>query len=82
MSRFMHLTNLVSSADFQCNFPLGMESRRISSEQISASSTYADGGWTAQQARLNSEDNAWAPNHDTNREYLQVCLFLREPSKM
>ncbi|KAG8558788.1 hypothetical protein GDO81_017148 [Engystomops pustulosus] len=60
--------------NFQCNFPLGMESRRISSEQISASSTYADGGWTAQQARLNSDDNAWAPNHDTTREYLQIDL--------
>ncbi|XP_040297314.1 neuropilin-2 isoform X1 [Bufo bufo] len=60
--------------NFQCNYPLGMESRRISNEQISVSSTYADGGWTAQQARLNSDDNAWAPNHETTREYLQIDL--------
>ncbi|XP_073489468.1 neuropilin-2 isoform X1 [Aquarana catesbeiana] len=59
---------------FQCNVPLGLESRRISNEQITASSTYTDGRWTAQQGRLNSDDNGWTPNMDTNREYLQIDL--------
>ncbi|KAM4626525.1 neuropilin-2 [Discoglossus pictus] len=59
---------------FQCNNPLGMESGRISNAQMSSSSTYTDGRWTAQQSRLNSEDNGWTPNVDNNREYLQVDL--------
>ncbi|XP_048340409.1 neuropilin-2 [Sphaerodactylus townsendi] len=62
------------SANFQCNIPLGMESGRISNEQITASSTYSDGRWTPQQSRLNSDDNGWTPNMDNNREYLQVDL--------
>ncbi|XP_074857450.1 neuropilin-2 isoform X2 [Carettochelys insculpta] len=60
--------------NFQCNVPLGMESGRVSNEQISASSTYSDGRWTPQQSRLNSDDNGWTPNVDSNREYLQVDL--------
>lgn len=40
--------------------------------QISASSTYSDGRWTPQQSRLNSDDNGWTPNVDSNKEYLQV----------
>ncbi|MEE6490242.1 hypothetical protein FKM82_015811 [Ascaphus truei] len=59
---------------FQCNIPLGMESGRISNEQLSSSTTYTDGRWTAQQSRLNSDDNGWTPNLDTNKEYLQVDL--------
>ncbi|XP_063788726.1 neuropilin-2 isoform X1 [Pseudophryne corroboree] len=59
---------------FQCNVPLGMESRRISNEQITSSSTYTDGRWTAQQGRLNSDDNGWTPNTDHVREYLQIDL--------
>ena len=49
-----------------------MESGRISNTQISASSTYSDGRWTPQQSRLNSDDNGWTPNVDSNKEYLQV----------
>ncbi|KAL8183627.1 UNVERIFIED_CONTAM: NAP1- protein 2 [Gekko kuhli] len=60
--------------NFQCNIPLGMESGRISNEQITASSTYSDGRWTPQQSRLNSDDNGWTPNMDNNKEYLQVDL--------
>uniref|UniRef100_A0A8C6ZDL0 Neuropilin n=1 Tax=Nothoprocta perdicaria TaxID=30464 RepID=A0A8C6ZDL0_NOTPE len=60
--------------NFQCNAPLGMESGRISDAQISASSTYSDGHWTPQQSRLNSDDNGWTPNVDSNKEYLQVDL--------
>lgn len=43
--------------------------------QISASSTYSDGRWTPQQSRLNSDDNGWTPNVDSNKEYLQVCML-------
>ncbi|XP_020636417.3 neuropilin-2 isoform X1 [Pogona vitticeps] len=60
--------------NFQCNSPLGMESGRISNEQITASTSYSDGRWTPQQSRLNSDDNGWTPNDDNNREYLQVDL--------
>ncbi|KAH0621670.1 hypothetical protein JD844_023227 [Phrynosoma platyrhinos] len=60
--------------NFQCNSPLGMESGRISNEQITASSTYSDGRWTPQQSRLNSDDNGWTPNLDSNKEFLQVDL--------
>uniref|UniRef100_A0A8C5PCX5 Neuropilin n=1 Tax=Leptobrachium leishanense TaxID=445787 RepID=A0A8C5PCX5_9ANUR len=59
---------------FQCNVPLGMESGRISDEQTSASSMYTDGRWSAQQSRLNSDDNGWTPNTDNNKEYLQIDL--------
>ncbi|NXK84813.1 NRP2 protein, partial [Amazona guildingii] len=62
--------------NFQCNVPLGMESGRISNMQISASSTYSDGQWTPQQSRLNSDDNGWTPNVDSNKEYLQVDLHF------
>ncbi|XP_068804119.1 neuropilin-2 isoform X2 [Struthio camelus] len=62
--------------NFQCNAPLGMESGRISNAQISASSTYSDGRWTPQQSRLNSDDNGWTPNVDSNKEYLQVDLHF------
>ncbi|XP_062496611.1 neuropilin-2 isoform X3 [Pezoporus occidentalis] len=62
--------------NFQCNVPLGMESGRISNMQISASSTYSDGRWTPQQSRLNSDDNGWTPNVDSNKEYLQVDLHF------
>uniref|UniRef100_A0A6I8QPJ8 Neuropilin 2 n=1 Tax=Xenopus tropicalis TaxID=8364 RepID=A0A6I8QPJ8_XENTR len=67
---------------FQCNVPLGMESGRISNEQITASSTYSDGRWTAQQSRLNSDDNGWTPNVDTNKEYLQIFPGNTDPTEV
>lgn len=69
----------VSTPDFQCNMPLGMESGRISNMQITASSTYSDGRWTPQQSRLNSDDNGWTPNVDSNKEYLQVRTLCSPP---
>uniref|UniRef100_A0A8D0HQS9 Neuropilin n=1 Tax=Sphenodon punctatus TaxID=8508 RepID=A0A8D0HQS9_SPHPU len=69
-----YLVQQEAPENFQCNIPLGMESGRISNEQISASSTYSDGRWTAQQSRLNSDDNGWTPNMDSNKEFLQVDL--------
>ncbi|KFQ59149.1 Neuropilin-2, partial [Pelecanus crispus] len=71
-----HLIQQEVPENFQCNVPLGMESGRISNMQITASSTYSDGRWTPQQSRLNSDDNGWTPNADSNREYLQVDLHF------
>ncbi|KAM3854464.1 neuropilin-2 isoform 2-T2 [Vipera latastei] len=69
-----YLVQQEAPENFQCNSPLGMESGRISNEQITASSTYSDGRWTPQQSRLNSDDNGWTPNVDSNKEFLQVDL--------
>ncbi|KAK9969615.1 hypothetical protein ABG768_027774, partial [Culter alburnus] len=64
--------------NFHCSNALGMESGKISDDQISASSSFYDGRWSPRQARLNFEDNAWTPNEDSNKEYIQVDLhFLK-----
>lgn len=64
--------------NFHCSNPLGMESGQISEDQISASSSFYDGHWSPKQARLNYHDNAWTPNEDSNKEYIQVDLhFLK-----
>lgn len=57
---------------FQCNVPLGMESGRIANEQISASSSYSDGGGHLNRSRLHGDDNGWTPNLDSSKEYLRV----------
>ncbi|XP_041935691.1 neuropilin-2-like isoform X1 [Alosa sapidissima] len=68
----------VSDTAFHCSNPFGMESGRISDDQITASSSYYDGRWSPRQARLNNMDNAWTPNEDSNKEYIQVDLhFLK-----
>ncbi|XP_062997945.1 coagulation factor VIII [Elgaria multicarinata webbii] len=59
-----------------CSMPLGMESKTISNEQISASS-YIDtvfSTWAPFLARLNfgGRTNAWRPNVDSQTEWLQV----------
>uniref|UniRef100_A0A672GQU4 Neuropilin n=1 Tax=Salarias fasciatus TaxID=181472 RepID=A0A672GQU4_SALFA len=57
---------------------LGMESGKISDDQISASTTFYDNRWLSRQARLNNDDNAWTPAEDSNKEYIQVDLhFLK-----
>lgn len=53
---------------------LGMESGKISDDQISASTTFYDNRWLPRQARLNNDDNAWTPSEDSNKEYIQVRL--------
>lgn len=63
---------------------LGMESGKISDDQISASTTFYDSRWLPRQARLNNNDNAWTPAEDSNKEYIQVldthahivCVFF------
>ncbi|XP_056321201.1 neuropilin-2b isoform X1 [Danio aesculapii] len=64
--------------NFHCSNDLGMESGKISDDQISASSSFYDGQWSPRQARLNFDENAWTPNEDSNKEYIQVDLqFLK-----
>ncbi|XP_065110233.1 neuropilin-2a isoform X1 [Paramisgurnus dabryanus] len=63
---------------FHCSNAFGMESAKISDDQITASSSFYDGRWQPRQARLNNEDNAWTPSEDSNREFIQVDLqFLK-----
>lgn len=59
---------------FHCSNAFGMESGKITDDQITASSTFYDNHWLPRQARLNYNDNGWTPNEDSNREYIQVCL--------
>lgn len=67
-------TSLFASA-FHCSTTLGMESGKISDDQISASTTFYDNRWLPRQARLNNNDNAWTPSEDSNKEYIQVRLY-------
>ncbi|XP_034039994.1 neuropilin-1a-like [Thalassophryne amazonica] len=63
--------------DFECMEPLGMESGKITSEQISASSQY-NKDWSPERSRLNFQENGWTPSDDSVREWIQVDLgFLR-----
>ncbi|KAG8521362.1 LOW QUALITY PROTEIN: Coagulation factor VIII, partial [Galemys pyrenaicus] len=59
-----------------CSMPLGMESRAISDTQISASSYLknAFAAWSPSQARLHLQGrtNAWRPQVDDPKEWLQV----------
>uniref|UniRef100_H2TEY0 Neuropilin n=1 Tax=Takifugu rubripes TaxID=31033 RepID=H2TEY0_TAKRU len=73
-----NLTRKEVSDSFHCSTTLGMESGRISDDQISASTTFYDNRWLPRQARLNNNDNAWTPSEDSNKEYIQVDLqFLK-----
>lgn len=63
-------------AAFHCSQAFGMESGKISNDQITASSSFYDEHWLPQQARLNYHDNGWTPNEDSNREYIQVQVGL------
>ncbi|KAM6945578.1 LOW QUALITY PROTEIN: neuropilin-2a [Aplochiton taeniatus] len=63
---------------FHCSMVFGLESGKISDDQISASSSFYDFRWLPRQARLNNDDNAWTPSEDSNKEYIQVDLhFLK-----
>uniref|UniRef100_A0A8C5B5R3 Neuropilin n=1 Tax=Gadus morhua TaxID=8049 RepID=A0A8C5B5R3_GADMO len=61
---------------FHCSNPFGMESGRITDDQITASSSFYDDRWLPRQARLNNEDNGWTPVEDNNKEYIQVDLLV------
>lgn len=58
-----------------------MESGKITDEQITASSSFYDKNWLPHQARLNYNDNAWTPNEDSNREYIQVRVCCGRNTK-
>ncbi|KAI7810391.1 neuropilin-2a isoform X1 [Triplophysa rosa] len=73
-----NMTHKEVTDTFHCSNAFGMESAKISDDQITASSSFYDGRWQARQARLNNDDNAWTPGEDSNREFLQVDLqFLK-----
>uniref|UniRef100_H3DAL4 Neuropilin n=1 Tax=Tetraodon nigroviridis TaxID=99883 RepID=H3DAL4_TETNG len=73
-----NLTRKEVSDSFHCSTTLGMESGKISDDQITASTTFYDNRWLPRQARLNNNDNAWTPSEDSNKEYIQVDLqFLK-----
>ncbi|KAI5090210.1 neuropilin-2 precursor, partial [Silurus meridionalis] len=73
-----NMTRKDVTESFPCNTAFGMESGKISDEQLSASSSFYDGRWPPRMARLNNEDNAWTPAEDSNKEYIQVDLhFLK-----
>ncbi|XP_062819070.1 lactadherin isoform X2 [Anolis carolinensis] len=64
-----------------CSEPLGMKSRLISDQQISASSVYKTWGidaftWYPHYARLDKtgKSNAWAALHNKQGEWLQIDL--------
>lgn len=69
----------VSSNTAGCSEPLGMKSRLISDEQLSASSTFRTWGvdtftWHPQFARLDKagKTNAWSPAQNNRSEWIQV----------
>ncbi|XP_072300308.1 neuropilin-2-like isoform X2 [Eucyclogobius newberryi] len=73
-----NMTHKEVSDSFHCSMALGMESGKISDDQISASTTFYDNRWLPRQARLNNDDNAWTPSEDSNKEFIQVDLhFLK-----
>ncbi|XP_012589923.1 PREDICTED: coagulation factor VIII [Condylura cristata] len=59
-----------------CSMPLGMQSKAISDAQITASSYLKNvfAAWSPSQARLNlpGSANAWRPQVDSPKEWLQV----------
>uniref|UniRef100_A0A672GXZ6 Neuropilin n=1 Tax=Salarias fasciatus TaxID=181472 RepID=A0A672GXZ6_SALFA len=69
-----NMTHKEVSESFHCSNAFGMESGKITDDQITASSSFYDDRWLPRQARLNYNDNAWTPNEDSNREYIQVDL--------
>ncbi|XP_033900209.1 neuropilin-2a isoform X1 [Acipenser ruthenus] len=72
------MTPKEATETFHCSSAFGMESGKITDEQISASSSFYDGRWSPRQGRLNNHDNGWTPAEDSNKEYIQVdLLFLK-----
>ncbi|XP_033843400.1 lactadherin-like isoform X1 [Periophthalmus magnuspinnatus] len=71
----------VYSSTAGCSEPLGMKSRLISDNQLSASSSHRTWGidtftWHPQYARLDKQGktNAWSPANNNHSEWLQVDL--------
>ncbi|XP_036815367.1 neuropilin-2 isoform X2 [Oncorhynchus mykiss] len=71
-----NMTHKEVSDTFHCSNALGLESGKISDDQITASSSFYDNTWLPRQARLNNGNNAWTPNEDSSKEYIQVDLHV------
>ncbi|XP_064874398.1 neuropilin-2-like [Oncorhynchus nerka] len=71
-----NMTHKEVSDTFHCSNTLGLESGKISDDQITASSSFYDNTWLPRQARLNNGNNAWTPNEDSSKEYIQVDLHV------
>ncbi|KAL0985653.1 hypothetical protein UPYG_G00160020 [Umbra pygmaea] len=71
-----NMTHKEVSETFHCSNALGLESGKISDDQITASSTFYDNTWLPRQARLNNDNNAWTPSEDSNKEFIQVDLHV------
>uniref|UniRef100_A0AAQ4RH63 Neuropilin n=1 Tax=Gasterosteus aculeatus aculeatus TaxID=481459 RepID=A0AAQ4RH63_GASAC len=69
-----NMTHKEVSETFHCSNAFGMESGKITDDQITASSSFYDEHWLPRQARLNYHDNGWTPNEDSNKEFVQVDL--------
>ncbi|XP_062237106.1 LOW QUALITY PROTEIN: neuropilin-2a [Platichthys flesus] len=73
-----NMTHKEVTDSFHCSMALGLESGKISDDQISASTTFYDSRWLPRQARLNNDDNAWTPSEDSNKEFIQVCVCVQD----
>uniref|UniRef100_A0A8C4WZ29 Neuropilin n=1 Tax=Eptatretus burgeri TaxID=7764 RepID=A0A8C4WZ29_EPTBU len=62
------------SETIMCDGALGLKSRWISDNQITASSQYYTGLWSPQLGRLQNPVNAWTPLQDSSKEWIQVDL--------
>uniref|UniRef100_A0A8C7F0Y0 Neuropilin n=1 Tax=Oncorhynchus kisutch TaxID=8019 RepID=A0A8C7F0Y0_ONCKI len=71
-----NMTHKEVSDTFHCSNALGLESGKISDDQITASSSFYDNTWLPRQARLNNNNNAWTPNEDSSKEFIQVDLHV------
>ncbi|XP_035682683.1 venom prothrombin activator oscutarin-C non-catalytic subunit-like [Branchiostoma floridae] len=60
----------------ECSSPLGMESRSIADNRLSASSSYND-DWRPKSARLNN-NRSWSPDNNNRSEWLQIDLLERK----
>ncbi|KAK6309493.1 hypothetical protein J4Q44_G00193740 [Coregonus suidteri] len=75
-SAHYNMTHKEVSDTFHCSNALGLESGKISDDQITASSSFYDNTWLPRQARLNNNNNAWTPNEDGSKEFIQVDLHV------
>ncbi|KAM6946239.1 neuropilin-2b [Aplochiton taeniatus] len=75
-SAHYNMTHKEVSDTFHCSNAFGMASGRITEDQITASSSFYDRRWLPSQARLHNDDNAWTPEDDSNKEFIQVDLHV------
>ncbi|XP_076018121.1 neuropilin-2b, partial [Genypterus blacodes] len=71
-----NMTHKQVSEIFHCSYAFGLQSGKITDDQITASSSFEDGHWQPRQARLHHNANSWTPNEDSTREFIQVDLHV------